>query len=181
MAEKKKSLQEVMEEEGARERERMRNDPEFAKAVRATKKELHERLMAGLASSDREEKELTGGSTELFPVLLEVRDETGLDIDTLARRGCGTFRKLVQAILRKRRIRDTKSDTPEKGKKKSKPRKMNIAASDCCRRFKAAKGVFPMKTIVEEYVTETKNGTFNSIMRVLNDNPEHWKDDTKTT
>ena len=77
---------------------------------------------------------------------------------------------------------DTKSDTPKKEKKKIKKRRsMNAAAIDCCRRFKAENGSFPMKTIVDDYVSETGNSTFDSIMRVLNDNPEQWKGDTKTT
>lgn len=72
-------------------------------------------------------------------------------------------------------------------KKPKKKRSINFAAVDCCRRYKTDKGRTPMKTIVEDYIEERKErgekcGTFNSIMRVLNDNPEQWKkDDTETT
>lgn len=72
---------------------------------------------------------------------------------------------------------DTKDDTPKKPIIK---RKMNTKASDCARRYREDNGQTPMKTVVEDYVAE-QGGSFNSIMRILNDNPGQWKDDTDTT
>jgi hypothetical protein len=74
--------------------------------------------------------------------------------------------------------RDTKSDTPKKSVKNTRKRSMNTRAIDCCRRYKADNLNFPMKTIVSDYVAE-HGGSFDSIMRVLNDNPEQWKKDNK--
>lgn len=68
---------------------------------------------------------------------------------------------------------DTKADTPKKSKK---IRPMNTKSVDCARRYKADKGQTPMKTIIEDYVDEV-GGSFESIMRTLNDNPDQWKGD----
>ena len=75
---------------------------------------------------------------------------------------------------------DTKNDTGKKREKKSRPRPMNAAAADCARRYRAEGGQFPMKTVVEDYVAE-HGGSVASLMRILNDNPGQWKDDTNTT
>jgi hypothetical protein len=76
---------------------------------------------------------------------------------------------------------DTKSDKRKKTQKKTARRAMNKQAIDCCRLFKADRLNLPMKTIVEDYVEKNGSGSVQSIMRVLNDNPEQWKDDTKAT
>lgn len=72
---------------------------------------------------------------------------------------------------------DTKDDTPKKTRKK---RAMNARAADCARRYRQDNGKTPLKTIVDDYVHEF-GGSVATIMRVLNDNPDQWKDDTKTT
>jgi hypothetical protein len=72
---------------------------------------------------------------------------------------------------------DTKSDTEKKPEKKSNPRKMNVAAADCARIYRADKGQIPMKTVVADYV-EQHGGRASSILKILNDNPDQWK---KTT
>lgn len=72
---------------------------------------------------------------------------------------------------------DTKDDTP---KKQRKIRRMNTKAADCARLYRADKGKTPLKTIVEDYAA--KHGVKeSSIMRILSDNPDQWKDDTDTT
>lgn len=75
---------------------------------------------------------------------------------------------------------DTKNDIGKKREKKSRPRPMNAAAADCARRYRAEGGIFPMKTVVGDYVAE-HGGSVASLMRILNDNPGQWKDDTNTT
>lgn len=57
---------------------------------------------------------------------------------------------------------------------------MNTPAADCARIYRQNGGDFPMKTVIEHYVAKN-GGKFSSIMRVLNDNPDQWKDDTDTT
>jgi len=69
---------------------------------------------------------------------------------------------------------DTKDDTPKKTKK---IRTMNTRAADCARLYRGDKGQTPLKTIVDDYVSE-HGGSAVSIMRVLNDNPDQWKHDT---
>jgi hypothetical protein len=67
---------------------------------------------------------------------------------------------------------DTKTDTPKK------KRKMNVAAWDCCRIYREQKrdgDTITMKQVVSEYV-ETHGGSFDSIYRTVNDNPEQWRD-----
>lgn len=73
---------------------------------------------------------------------------------------------------------DTTSDIPKTEKRKK--RAMNTEATDCARIFreKDRKGENPrMKTVVKEYV-DSNGGSVESIIRVLNDNPDQWK---KTT
>ena len=92
-----------------------------------------------------------------------------------------TFSAALVAGLERWR-RDTKHDTPEKSRKKVRP--MNAAAGACILRFREARRKDPtisMKSVVEEYIAATGNGKANSILRVLSDHPEQWKDDTKTT
>jgi hypothetical protein len=77
---------------------------------------------------------------------------------------------------------DEKTDTGKKLKKYRRP--MTVAASDCVRRFKhqdRRRLNLPMKTVVEDYVAEVRKGSSISIMRTLNDNPDSWKNDKKTT
>ena len=57
---------------------------------------------------------------------------------------------------------------------------MNAAAADCARRYRAEGGQFPMKTVVEDYVAE-HGGSAETLLRILNDNPVHWKGDQKPT
>ena len=85
-----------------------------------------------------------------------------------------------------RRPSDTKDDTKNDIQKKAKKprRRMNIHAFSCARRYKKRRqqGEFgPMKQVVCDYVREQGGGSVDSIMRILNDNPDQWKDDTKTT
>jgi hypothetical protein len=71
---------------------------------------------------------------------------------------------------------DTVSDTPKNSRKKRK-RSMNRAALDCARRFKAERRKDPtisMSDVVKEYVGE-RGGSAESIVRILNDNPDQWK------
>lgn len=75
---------------------------------------------------------------------------------------------------------DTKNDHGKKTQKKRGPRKMNAAAADCARRYRADSGQFPMKSVVEDYVAE-RGGSVATLMRILNDNPDQWKDDHGTT
>ena len=78
---------------------------------------------------------------------------------------------------------DDKKDDKQKIRK-TKLRRITNAAVDCARRFKqSARSGFslPMKTVVSDYVEEIGRGSVDSIMRTLNDNPELWKDDKKTT
>ena len=71
--------------------------------------------------------------------------------------------------------RDTTTDN-----QKSTPiyrRLMKRAAADCARLFKKAKKIDSgtrMKHVVAEYV-EKHGGSAQTIMRVLNDNPDQWK------
>ncbi|MFH1922717.1 MAG: hypothetical protein ABIP48_22870, partial [Planctomycetota bacterium] len=70
---------------------------------------------------------------------------------------------------------DTKDDKAKKAK--THRRAMNREASDCARRYKAAKrkdSSTTMKSVVDNYVTEV-GGSASSILRVLNDNPDQWK------
>lgn len=113
MEERKPSLRERLKQLSAQHMERMRNDPAYADAERAAKEKRQAELMDSLESEWQEERELTGGTTEFFSVLLEVREETGLDIDTLGDKGSGEFRQLMQAILRKRRLRDAERSTSD--------------------------------------------------------------------
>ena len=69
---------------------------------------------------------------------------------------------------------DTKDDTPKK------KRRMNKPASVCAMKYRRASArgeQVPIKSIVDEYVTEN-GGSAHSIMRVLNDNPDQWKNTT---
>lgn len=75
---------------------------------------------------------------------------------------------------------DQKNDHPKKPEKKRRIRPMNAAAADCARRYRAEGGQFPMKTVVEDYVAE-HGGSAETLLRILNDNPVHWKDDPKPT
>ena len=68
----------------------------------------------------------------------------------------------------------TPKATPQK---KKKIRRMNTAAADCARIYRKRKGEDTMKSVVEDYVAE-RGGCESSIMRVLNDNPDQWKNDT---
>jgi hypothetical protein len=71
---------------------------------------------------------------------------------------------------------DAVSDQSEKSKKKRR-RTMNRAAADCARRFKAERRRDPtisMKQVIKEYVAE-QGGSLDTIMRILNDNPDQWK------
>jgi len=57
---------------------------------------------------------------------------------------------------------------------------MNAPATDCARIYRKAMSSgenITMKAVVEQYVTENE-GSADSIMRTLNDNPDQWK---KTT
>jgi len=72
---------------------------------------------------------------------------------------------------------DTKDDTPKKSRK---IRTMNAKSADCARLYRANKGKTPLKTIVEDYV-DKYGGSVDSIIRILNDNPDQWKGDTDTT
>ena len=61
---------------------------------------------------------------------------------------------------------------------------MNVEAVDCARRFKAAKaagdGTTTMQGIVEDYAAEMEADgrpvSVSATTRILNDNPEQWKD-----
>lgn len=75
---------------------------------------------------------------------------------------------------------DTKSDTPEKTEKKRRKLKMTAAAADCARRYRADNGQTPMNSVIDDYVAE-HSGSAAYIMRVLNDHPDQWKDDTEAT
>jgi hypothetical protein len=75
---------------------------------------------------------------------------------------------------------DTKSDT-QKNPKKIRP--LTADARMCIARYKRAIRTgdkLPMKQVVFDYAEENEKSAA-SIMRVLNDNPEAWKDDKKTT
>ena len=77
----------------------------------------------------------------------------------------------------------TISDSEHDGKKKSKKRSMNRAATDCARQFKKERKSDPavaMKQIISDYV-DKNGGSAATIMRILNDNPDQWKDDKKAT
>ncbi len=77
---------------------------------------------------------------------------------------------------------DTKGDTPKK--KPKQPRKLNIHAIDCARRYKEARktdATITMKQVVSDYYEETGKSSVESIIRVLNDHPDQWKDDKNTT
>lgn len=70
---------------------------------------------------------------------------------------------------------DQKSDQPQKKRK----RIMTRAAADCARIFRNQKGLaLPLKTVVEDYVAK-HGGSTSNIIRILNDNPEAWKDATR--
>lgn len=69
---------------------------------------------------------------------------------------------------------DTKDDTQGKTTKK---RPMNAKAKDCARLYRENNGEMSMKMVIEDYV-EQYGGSAGSVMRTLNDNPEHWKNDT---
>ncbi len=71
---------------------------------------------------------------------------------------------------------DQKDDTEKNPKKKVRKRGMTVEAADCVRRYKKAKGYSKMNAIVDEYAAE-QGKSATSIMRVLNDNPNAWKDD----
>jgi hypothetical protein len=67
---------------------------------------------------------------------------------------------------------DTKTDTPKK------KRRMSVAAVDCCRIYReqmTEDDTITMKQVVSEYV-EKNGGSFESIYRTVNDNPEQWRD-----
>lgn len=70
---------------------------------------------------------------------------------------------------------DKKGDTQTKSKK----RRMNADAACCARLFKQRRRTddsTKMKHVVEEYADEHDKSS-SSIIRVLNDNPDQWKDD----
>jgi len=75
---------------------------------------------------------------------------------------------------------DTKNDT---GKKSQKRRlRMNKPATWCATEYRKRKkaGDKPvMKDIVEEYVNKNPGSSFSYTRRILNDNGDQWKDDTK--
>lgn len=83
----------------------------------------------------------------------------------------------LKAIPQETTRHDTKDDTTKKTGNK---RKMNVKSCDCARIYRADNGKTPMKTVVEDYVAK-HGGSFDSIMRALNDNPDQWKADTKAT
>lgn len=117
------------------------------------------------------------GSAEQKADLWQLHEAIGRELAAMPSlsRVFGILRSIEDAQATKS---DTKNDTAKKIKKK---RLMNIKAIDCCRRYKADKGRTPMKVIVEDYIEE-HGGSFGSIMRTLNDNPDQWKkDDTEAT
>ncbi len=70
---------------------------------------------------------------------------------------------------------DTKDDTPRKAKKQL--RRMTTAAVDCARLYKTKKkedSTTTVKSVVEDYVVDN-DGSVDSIIRTLNDNPEQWR------
>jgi hypothetical protein len=70
---------------------------------------------------------------------------------------------------------DTESDTAKKPQKKTRP--MNTPATDCARLIREARrnGTFTsMQDVVDGYVSKN-GGSAESIKRILNDNPEQWK------
>ena len=68
---------------------------------------------------------------------------------------------------------DTGNDTPKK-----KRLRMTKEATACSKQYRKAKQSDPdtaMKAVISEYVKEN-GGSGPYIMRVLNDNPDQWKD-----
>lgn len=78
---------------------------------------------------------------------------------------------------------DPESDPLPKNKKDRRIRPMTAAAADCARLYRKAKRHDPgarMRHIVNEYA-EIHGVSAETIMRVLNDHPDQWKDDQKAT
>jgi hypothetical protein len=71
---------------------------------------------------------------------------------------------------------DQINDNAKKAEKKVRKRRMTAQAVECVKRYRTDPLKLPMKSIVEDYAEE-KGKSASSIMRVLNDNPEQWKDD----
>jgi len=79
---------------------------------------------------------------------------------------------------------DDKDDTKDDTRKKSRKRRLRITkpATWCATEYRKRKkaGDKPvMKHIVQEYVDKNPGCSFSYIKRVLSDNPDQWKDDTK--
>ena len=104
----------------------------------------------------------------------------GIDIDDIDPKAAAkSMNELVGKLLAvgddPTRHNTTRHDTKDDiGKKVQKKRPMNTRAADCARRYREDKGRTPMKTVVEDYVDQ-HGGSFDTIMRVLNDNPDQWK------
>ena len=87
----------------------------------------------------------------------------------------------IVAALNQKDESDTEDDTGEKNQKIR--RKMNSPAQRCATEYRRLmkSGEQPtMKQVVADYVEENC-GSEDGIMRILNDNPDQWKDNTKTT
>lgn len=77
---------------------------------------------------------------------------------------------------------DTRNDTRKKTRKRRLA--MTKEAADCAKRYKKARKADPtiaLKDVVSDHVEETGNGSVGYILRVLSDNPDQWKGDTKAT